>query len=324
MFYNQLKKLAIAGAMGLIPAMSVSAQALKLSHSYQPTSIFNQNALWIADEIKAKTDGKYIIEVFPSGQMGNEREVEELISFSAVDIGFIGPGHMAQRYEPISIHLSPFLWRDYEHFMKYPMSQTYKEVTKGYEDISNNKIIALTYFGQRHVTANKPLKTPQSFKNVKMRVPPVPIYMAFPDAVKANSTPINFSELYLALQQGVVDAQENPLPTIYEQKIYEVQSDVMLTGHMFDGFFTVFSDSLWSQLNDKEKKIFTDVFQQGAKKTSDQIYQSEIDLIEKLKSEGVQVHAINKKAFADIVSESVKSKKWAWTNDQLNNIAEIK
>lgn len=324
MFSKKLGIAVVIGTFGVVTSFTVLSQSLKLSHSYQPNSIFNKNALLVAAEIEEKTGGKYTIEVFPSGQMGNEREVEELLSFSAVDIGFIGPGHMSQRYQPIALHLAPFLWRDYDHFMKYPTSTAYEQVTQGYENASGNKIISLTYFGQRHVTANKPLMTPKSFDGVKMRVPPIPIYMVFPDAVNANSTPVNFAELYLALQQGVVDAQENPLPTIYDQKIYEVQSDVMLTGHMFDGYFTVFSNSLWSKLSDKEKQIFSDAFKQAAKRTSDEVYESEMALIKTLEDAGLKVHEINKEAFANIVLESMKKKRWAWTNDQIDNVLSLK
>ena len=92
--------------------------------------------------------------------------------------------------------------------------------------------MSLTYYGQRMVTANKEIKKPEDMKGMKLRVPPAPLFLMFTKSVGANATPIAFAEVYLALQQGTVDGQENPLPTIMAKKFYEVQSHIMLTGHI--------------------------------------------------------------------------------------------
>lgn len=301
-------------------ATTVGADTLKLSHSYEPSTSHHKWAEWAAVEIKARTNGRHTVNVFPSGQLGSERDVEESLTLGTADIGFIGPGHMAQRYKPISIHLAAFLWRDLDHFLAYPTSKTYKEVTSGYENESGNKVVALTYFGQRHVSANKPLMTPDDFKGLKMRVPPVPIYMVFPDAVGANSTPVNFSELYLALQQGVVVAQENPLPTIQGKKFYEVQSDIMLTGHMTDGYFTLVGGSAWSKLSKKDQGIVSAVLQEAAKGASADIVKSEKELVGWFRNKGINVHEVDRAAFLKIVKPKILTGDWPWRADQIEEL----
>ncbi|WP_108816631.1 TRAP transporter substrate-binding protein DctP [Loktanella sp. Alg231-35] len=303
---------AAAVGLGMCVATASYADALKLSLSYEPSSAHYKWAEWAAEQVEERTEGRHSIEVFGSGQLGSEREVEESLTLGLVDIGYVGAGHMAQRYEPISIHLAAFLWRDLDHFLAYPTSDTYEELTSAYEEISGSKVIALTYFGQRHVTANEPLLTPAAFEGVKMRVPPVPIYMVFPDAAGANSTPVNFSELYLALQQGVVVAQENPLPTIQAKKFYEVQSDIMLTGHMTDGYYTLIGGPTWARLTEEDQGIISEVLQEAAAGASADIIQSEKDLVEWFRAEGINVHELDRQPFIDIVRPTILTDDWPW------------
>lgn len=303
---------AAAFGIGIGLATSSFADALKLSLSYEPSSAHYKWAEWAAKEVEARTKGRHTIDVFGSGQLGSEREVEESLTLGLVDIGFVGAGHMAQRYAPISIHLAAFLWRDLDHFLAYPTSDTYRELTSEYEKASGSKVIAITYFGQRHVTANEPLLTPEAFQGVKMRVPPVPIYMVFPDAAGANSTPVNFSELYLALQQGVVVAQENPLPTIQAKKFYEVQSDIMLTGHMTDGYYTLVGGPTWGRLSEEDQKIISEVLREAASGASSDIIQSEKDLVGWFREKGINVHELDRQPFIDIVKPTILTGDWPW------------
>ena len=318
-----MKKLAclFALTMGAVVAASANAaETLKLAHPYEPSTAHHKWATWISSEIEKRTDGRYKIDVFPSGQLGNERDIEEALILGTVDIGTVGPGHMAQRYKPISIHLAAFLWRDLDHFLKYPTSNTYKELTSEYEKVSGSKIMSLTYYGQRHVTANEPLLTPADFKGVKMRVPPVPIYMVFPKAVDANATPINFSELYIALQQGVVVAQENPLPTIQGKKFYEVQSDIMLTGHMTDGYFTLVGGSTWNKLSEADREIFRAVINEGADGASADIIQAEKDLVQWFRDKGIKVHEVDRAKFQEIVKPKIMTDDWPWKAEQIQEL----
>src|SRR5205823_14539115 len=114
-----------------------------------------------------------------------------------------------------------------------------RESSQGYEHKTKHQVVALVYYGQRMVTASKDIRTPEDMKGMKLRVPPAPSFLMFTPSVGANATPIAFAEVYLALQQGTVDGQENPLPTIMAKKFYEVQSHIILTGHITESLLTI-------------------------------------------------------------------------------------
>src|SRR5439155_20083714 len=162
----------------------------------------------------------------------------------------------------------PHSFRGAEHQLKYATSDTFRDLANGYDKASGNHIVALTYYGARQVTSNRPIVKPEDMKGLKIRVPDAPAYLAFPKALGANPTPIAFAEVYLALQNGTVDAQENPLPTIEAKKFYEVQKNISLTGHIADSLLTVVAPSLMSKLTPAEQKILADVTQEAAEKAT--------------------------------------------------------
>ena len=122
-----------------------------------------------------------------------------------------------------------------------------------------------------------------------MRVPDVPAYLALPKACGANPTPIAFAEVYLALQNGTVDAQENPLTTIEAKKFYEVQKYIILTGHIVDSLATQVAPHVWTKLSDADKKLFTDVTQEAAQKATAEITKHEAELVDEFKKKGITV-----------------------------------
>ncbi len=146
-------------------------------------------------------------------------------------------------------------------------------------------------------------------KGLKIRVPDVPAYRATPEACGANPTPIAFAEVYLALQNGTVDAQENPLTTIEAKKFYEVQKHIMLTGHIVDGLTTQVAPHVWTKLSDAEKKIFSDVALEAAARASAQIKKREAELVDEFKKKGLQIVQVNRQSFVDAVlkAKSVES-----------------
>ena len=117
----------------------------------------------------------------------------------------------------------------------------------------------------------------------------------------ANPTPIAFAEVYLALQNGTVDAQENPLTTIEAKKFYEVQKHIMLTGHIVDGLTTQIAPHVWNTLSDAEKKMFTEVTQEAAARATTMIKKREAELVDEFKKKGLGVHQINRQSFVDAV-----------------------
>src|SRR5581483_7714648 len=221
--------LASALALAALGAASSATQAqtkLKWAHVYETGEPYHTEAVWAAGEIKKRTNGKYEIDVFPASQLGNENQINEALGLGTVDMIYTGVAFAGSIHKPIAITNAPYVLRDFDHWKLYRDSQLFRDIAKGYEDKTKHKVMSLTYYGQRMITANKEIKKPEDMKGMKLRVPPAPLFLMFTKSVGANATPIAFAEVYLALQQGTVDGQENPLPTIMAKKFYEVQSHI--------------------------------------------------------------------------------------------------
>ncbi len=197
------------GALGMAQAQT----KLKWAHVYETSEPFHKYSVWAGEEIKKRTNGKYEVQVFPASSLGKEADINQGLTLGTVDIILSGASFAGRTYAPLAVSYFPFIFRDAEHQLKYAKSDVFKELAKGYDDKSGNHITALTYYGARHVTSSaaRPVAKPEDMKGLKIRVPDAPAYLAFPKALGANPTPIAFAEVYLALQNGTVDAQENPL-----------------------------------------------------------------------------------------------------------------
>src|SRR5437588_7104621 len=286
---------ALVIAAGVAPA---SAQTkLKWAHVYEIAEPYHTEALWAAEEIKKRTQGRYEIAVFPASQLGNENQINEGLGLGTVDIIYTGASFAGSIHKPLAITGAPFILRDFDHWKAYRDSQLFRDLAKGYEDKTKHKVVAILYYGQRHVTANKEIKKPEDMKGMKLRVPPAPLFLMFTKSVGANATPIAFAEVYLALQQGTVDGQENPLPTIMAKKFYEVQSHVILTGHITESLVTVVGSHVWSKLTPDEQKIFAEVLKEAGSRATDPIAASEQKVADELKKLGKTVIEPDRAAF---------------------------
>ena len=295
------RRLALAATFvsaALVTATTASAQTkLKWAHVYEIAEPYHTEALWAAEEIKKRTNGRYEIGVFPASQLGNENQINEGLGLGTVDIIYTGTSFAGSIHKPLAISGAPFMFRDFNHWKAYRESKLLRDLAKGYEDKTKHKIIALTYYGERMVTANKEIKKPEDMKGMKLRVPPAPLYLMLAKSVGANATPIAFAEVYLALQQGTVDGQENPLPTIMAKKFYEVQSHIMLTGHISESLLTIVGAHVWAKASDADKKVFEEVLMQAAAKASDQIRTQEQKIADELRGLKKNVVTVDREAF---------------------------
>lgn len=313
---------AALGALGTAQAQT----KLKWAHVYETSEPFHKYSVWAGEEIKKRTNGKYDIQVFPASSLGKEADINQGLTLGTVDIILSGASFAGRSYQPLAVSYFPFIFRDAEHQLKYAKSDVFKELAKGYDDKTGNHITALNYYGARHVTSSaaRPVAKPEDMKGLKIRVPDAPAYLAFPKALGANPTPIAFAEVYLALQNGTVDAQENPLPTIEAKKFYEVQKNISLTGHIVDSLLTIVSGQLWGKLSADEKKIFSDVMQEAAEKTGREIIASEIRLAEEFKKKGNNVIVVDKNAFREAVLKSTKPTDHGYRQQDYDRILAIK
>ncbi len=186
------------------------------------------------------------------------------------------------------------------------------------------QVTAYTYYGARHTSAQKPFTNCDGVKGLKIRVPDVPAYTATWQACGANPTPIAFAEVYLALQNGTVDAQENPLTTIEAKKFFEVQKAIMLTGHIVDGVTTQIAPHVWNKLTDAEKKMFTEVTLEAAARGTAKIKKREAELVEEFKKKGLSVVNVDRKSFQDTVLKNKSLESLGFTKADFDKIQAVK
>src|SRR5882724_8215579 len=316
-----------ATLIAAIAAMAAPASAqtkLKWAHVYEVSEPYHTEALWAADEIKKRTAGRYEIGVFPASQLGNENQINEGLGLGTVDLIYTGVAFAGSIHKPIAITNTPFVLRDFDHFMAYRASPLFRTIAKGYEDKTKHKVITLTYYGQRHVTANKAINKPEDMRGMKLRVPPAPLFLMFTKSVGANATPIAFAEVYLALQQGTVDGQENPLPTIMAKKFYEVQSHIILTGHITESLLTIVGSHVWSKLGDDEKKTFSDVLKEAANKATNQIRSSEQTMAAEFRKLGKTVIEPDRAAFRAAALPLHNDGSGGWSKAEYDALQELK
>ena len=212
-----------------------------------------------------------------------------------------------------------------EHWKKYSESPVLAELMDGYYKKGQNKPIAAFYYGVRHTTANKAINKPEDMKGLKLRVPDAPLYIMYPKVVGANATPIAFAEVYLALQNKTVDAQENPLPTILAKKFYEVQTHVNLTGHITEMLLAIVGGHVWNKLAEDEKKTFEAVFHEAAEKSNAEIAKSEQALATDFSTKyGKTVVKSDREAFKKVFAPFLVGKDVPWDKALYDRVQAIK
>src|SRR5476651_1039658 len=146
-----------AAVLALALSTGVLAQTkLKWAHVYEQSEPYHTAALWAAGEIKKRTNGRYDIEVFPASSLGKETDINQGLTLGTVDIIYTGQLFAGRSFGPISIGGAPFVFRDFDHWKKFSTSKLFDELADGYSKAtSGNKVVAITYYGERHVTANK-------------------------------------------------------------------------------------------------------------------------------------------------------------------------
>jgi len=321
-----LKSMMAAAAVALaLPSLPALAQTkLKWAHVYETSEPYHTESVWAAEEIKKRSNGKFEIQVFPASSLGKETDINQGMTLGTVDMIISGTSFAARSYPRIGIAYYPFIFRDGDHLLAYGKSDVFKEMIDGYRAKTGIQILAYTYYGARHTTAQKAFTDCSGLKGMKMRVPDVPAYRAMPESCGANPTPIAFAEVYLALQNGTVDSQENPLPTIEAKKFYEVQKHIMLTGHIVDGLTTQVAPHVWNKLTDAEKKMFTDVAQEAATRASNKIKAREAELVDEFKKKGLGVHAVNRQSFVDAVLKAKPLNSMGFDQKDYDRIVAVK
>lgn len=268
----------------------------------------------VAKDVKEKTGGSVEIQTFPGGQLGSSRDVIESTSTGAIQIVDEGAAQFGQFVPQFSIFEAPYIWRDPAHIRKAMASPVLEEINKLLVEKRGMRIIGSTYYGRRHVTTgSKAIRTVADMQGFKLRIPEVDTFRAMTEAWGARPTPMNISELYLALSQGAVDGQENPLPTIQSNKFYEVQKYLVLTGHILTPRLIAVNEKTWAAIAPKDQTAIKAALDSNSAWQDNEILTQEAGLADTFKKGGMEVITPDLESFRKPVLDTVPKKfedKW--------------
>ncbi len=244
----------------------------------------------VAAEVKAKTGGRVEIHAFAGGQIGGSRDMIEAVANGSQQLVTEGAANFGAWIPSISVVEAPYIWRDPQHLIKALNGPLLAQYNQQLVKARGMRILGAVYYGTRHVTTStKAVNTLADMKGLKLRVPENDVFKAMAESWGARPTPMNFNELYLALKQGVVDGQENPLPTIKSGKFYEVQKYLVLSGHIMTPRLVVVNDAAWQKIAAADRKAVEDVLKAQMAWADSQIIAQEKTLVDEFKAAGVTV-----------------------------------
>jgi tripartite ATP-independent transporter DctP family solute receptor len=291
---------AVAAALPAIPAI-VRAQdkmTLKMGVLGSTAYFYYKGAVRMAEEVKKRTSDKVEIQVFPNQQLGNERDMIEGMQLGTIDLAVINTPLLASFDSRFQIFDMPFMFNDWAHVERMVSGPIGQDLLKSLEG-KNLKGLAYSTAGHRHVLNYKgPIKTPDDMKGLKIRVLDNPVHVAIMNAMGANATPMQYSEVATALRQRTVDGLDSPTAAVVSEKFYETQKYMALTGHVFTGVVYLTGMKRWQSLTPDLQKIFMEAGKIGADLETEQHNKAEVDGIELLrKQHGMTIDTVDKGLF---------------------------
>lgn len=289
--------IALAAALAMTASTSWAQQVLRLSHNAAPGNPKAEASLKFAELVAQKTNGRVKVEVGGSAQFGDD--VESLTNMRLGSLAFStnSQGSTAGVVPEFNLIGLPFLFRDLPHAYKV----IYGPVGAKLDEAANAKglvVLALWDNGIRHTSNNKhPITKPEDLEGIKLRTPPDAMTLDIFKALGANPGPLAFSELYIALQQGVFDGQENPLMNVYSSKLHEVQKYISLTGHKYETTPLLASKMIWAGLSKADQQAIKEAAVEAGKFNRELSLAADADLRKKITDAGVQINEVEKAPF---------------------------
>ncbi|GGF78498.1 TRAP transporter substrate-binding protein [Mameliella alba] len=310
---------AIAAAVAAMVAAPVAAQemTLKLGHLANEDNSWHKASVKFGEELSALTDGRIAVEVFPNESLGKEIDLINGMQLGTVDMTITGES--LQNWAPMAALLAvPYAFQtieDMDAFAAGPVGDDIKA-----QIVDKVQIRPIAYFarGARDLTSNRAITTPADLNGLKMRVPNVPLFVDVWKALGANPGPMAFSEVFTSLQNGTIEAQENPLALIRSASFYEVQSHVNLTDHVRSWIYLTIAESTWAKLSDADKDAVMEAAKRAQAYERELFEQSLADDRAFLESQGMTFVDVDAAAFQAAAKDAVLAN----VNDEIKPIVE--
>jgi len=282
----------------LILALSITGYGnaetyvLRLGIEHEPSHPYTKSMEKFVELVAEKTNGNVKIILYPSAQLGSAPEMIEGMQLGTIDLVLTVPTYYRSFVPETDILLIPFIFKDAEHYQRVMVGKVGDFLNK---KLNEKGIVNLAYYygGMRQFTNNRgPINSVSDVKNLKMRVAGLPVIIKSFGKFDVQTTPVNFSELYTALQTGLVDAQENPVAQIYSSKFYEVQKYLSISNHMLTTLNLAISKQSMDDLPENYQTALKEAAKEVVPWNLENFKKVEIDLLQKLKDVGMQVNEV--------------------------------
>ena len=283
------------------PAASTDSSAtytLKLGHDHTTTSPFQTCALAFKDQIEKESNGRITVEIYPAQSIGSSREMIEMMQMGTLEATLLPTAKFGGFDQRLNLADMPFLAETEEDFMAIMNGEIGREAMSGLEAIG---IKGMAYFpeGYKYITNNKHTITcPDDLKGLKIRTMEAPIIMSMFKAWGANPVPIDFSEVYNSLQQGVVDGQENPLLSIHDMRFYEVQDYMTIDTHAYLSYFLSFSKAWFDSLPADLQEIVTNASMDAADYCHELMVEANTAYLKTIEDSGTEIYTLSEEETA--------------------------
>ncbi len=280
-----LTLIVVLSIAGIVQAEMV----LKLGHYANADHAGNDAAKMFAEGVEKRTNGEIKVEIYPNNELGNPPEVLEQNILGVIDMSLPTQGQLAKYSKKFGCVMIPFAYESYDHAYKV-LDGPFMEWAEG--DLAEAGLIFLSNWewGFRNLTNSvRPINSPDDAKGLKIRTPPELSIQAAMEALGATVQTVQFSELPMALKQGVVDGQENPVSVIYAFKIYETQKYLALTGHTYNSMVHVMSKKTWDKLTPEQQQIVKEESKKAGDFMRKTLQDAEADQLKKLEELGMEV-----------------------------------
>lgn len=259
------------------------------------------------DVLAEELDGVFDVSVFPSSQMGTPSETANSAAAGDLEMVIAGPGEYSHLHAPLAVVDSGYLFDDYLELQSALETQAGEKLINDFQEASNLHTLGVWDYGTRHFTSNTPIRTPEDMAEITSRVPSTTgVGVDVITAMGPRTVPVDFGELYVALSQGVVNAQENPIPTIASAGFMEVQEYLNLTGHQAGTHIPVINNDFYQGLDEEQKDALHSAIDTAAVSVNECVTEEAESYIAEWEAEGIEViDDVDREAFSKLVSDKL-------------------
>jgi len=302
--------LVIVMVLSLFTVFSVQSIAsaktiIKCASAFEPGHILVKTLERFKDIVETQSNGEIEVQLFVGGVMGSEEEITESVSICGVEMQAGGGGpikHYAPKY---TFFNSPFVLRDWNHWEAVWNGKLGQEMQDVIAKKGNTTFLGVLYRGSRNFTSNNPIYTPEDVNGLKLRLPPIPEWLACWEEIGASPVPVALTELFSALQMGVADASEGEVGQIQSFHLDEVQKYLSLTGHMVSEGMLTINKKFFDELSKENQKIVSEAGKEASEWATQQILEGETQILVDLQKKGMIVVVADQKAFFEKVKPAI-------------------